>query len=248
MREQYKQIEELKFMTNLHYEKMRERGFSPGEITIINIMCSLNHYAQEKGPAGPTVILTSCLSAVMSGKEIDITKINGFKGAKFKHIKNSNKSSNQKNENKTNAPSSYDSKAELESANQPKKIPQKHGNIIYLNRSSNKSAKGCIEVPEQKIKKKYSGILNHFSQEEVTEVICAWLFSSDKSHRYIDDNILRLNSNFTHGFKSWQILHTFGLDRKFKGLFGEYSLLETIDILSNDKQNFRQIISYLNTK
>ena len=59
MREQHKQIEELKFMTNLHYEKMRERGFSPGEITIINIMCSLNHYAQEKGPAGTNFILTS---------------------------------------------------------------------------------------------------------------------------------------------------------------------------------------------
>jgi len=81
-----KQVNELAWKTRIHYDTMMDRGFEPGQITIMNIMISISQYSQEKGPGAAIALMTACLNAIMSGGEVDITKINGFKNTKFRKI------------------------------------------------------------------------------------------------------------------------------------------------------------------
>ena len=57
---------------------MIDRGFTAGQITIMNIMISISQYSQEKGPGAAIAMMTACLNAIMSGGDVDVTKIRGF--------------------------------------------------------------------------------------------------------------------------------------------------------------------------
>lgn len=74
-----KQVNELAWKTRIHYDHMIERGYPIGQVTIMNIMISISQYAQARGPAASIGMMTACLNAIMSGGDIDIATINGFK-------------------------------------------------------------------------------------------------------------------------------------------------------------------------
>jgi len=73
-----KQVNELAWKTRIHYDSMIDRGFTAGQITIMNIMISISQYSQEKGPGAAIAMMTACLNAIMSGGDVDVTKIRGF--------------------------------------------------------------------------------------------------------------------------------------------------------------------------
>lgn len=73
-----KQDNELAWKTRIYYDDMIDRGFTPGQITIMTIMISISQYIAEKGVGSGISLMTACLNAIMSGDEIDITKIKGY--------------------------------------------------------------------------------------------------------------------------------------------------------------------------
>lgn len=73
-----KQVNELAWKTRIHFDKLLDRGFSHGQITIMNIMISIDRYSEEHGPGSSFSIMAACFNAVMSGGNVDITKIRGF--------------------------------------------------------------------------------------------------------------------------------------------------------------------------
>ena len=81
-----KQVNELAWKTRIHFDKLLDRGFSHGQITIMNIMISIDRYSEEHGPGSSFSIMAACFNAVMSGGNVDITKINGFKNTVFRKI------------------------------------------------------------------------------------------------------------------------------------------------------------------
>jgi hypothetical protein len=73
-----KQDNELAWKTRIHYDDMIDRGFTPGQTTIMTIMISISQYIAERGVGSGISLITACLNAIMSGDEIDITKIKGY--------------------------------------------------------------------------------------------------------------------------------------------------------------------------
>ena len=74
----HKQANELAWSYRRYFDKMIDRGFTPGQITITSIMLSVSQYNIVQGVGAGIAVLTSCLNAIMEQDEIDITKINGY--------------------------------------------------------------------------------------------------------------------------------------------------------------------------
>lgn len=73
-----KQANELAWTSRTHYDKMIDRGFTPSQVAITTIMISISQYILTKGPGAGIAIMTACLNAIMSGEDINITKIQGY--------------------------------------------------------------------------------------------------------------------------------------------------------------------------
>jgi hypothetical protein len=73
-----KQANELAWKTRIHYDDMIKRGFTPGQTAITCTMISVSQYMLEEGTGAGISVLTACLNAIMSGEDIDITKIGGY--------------------------------------------------------------------------------------------------------------------------------------------------------------------------
>ena len=71
----HKQANELAWSYRRYFDKMIDRGFTPGQITITSIMLSVSQYNIVKGVGAGIAVLTSCLNSIMEQDEIDITKI-----------------------------------------------------------------------------------------------------------------------------------------------------------------------------
>lgn len=74
----HKQANELAWSYRRYFDKMIDRGFTPGQITITSIMLSVSQYNIVKGVGAGIAVLTSCLNSIMEQEEIDITKISGY--------------------------------------------------------------------------------------------------------------------------------------------------------------------------
>ena len=83
-----KQVNELAWKTRIHFDKLLDRGFSHGQITIMNIMISIDRYSEEHGPGSSFSIMAACFNAVMSGGNVDITKINGYTSKSIPNAEN----------------------------------------------------------------------------------------------------------------------------------------------------------------
>ncbi len=71
-----------------------------------------------------------------------------------------------------------------------------------------------------------------YSTGEIDAVVCAYIFEG-MSNREMDDRILNVESGKNHGWRSFAILHHFGLGTEFKGYFEgkdpEYALASMSD-------------------
>lgn len=77
------------------------------------------------------------------------------------------------------------------------------------------------------------------------QVIYALLFEG-KTHREIDREVLKLDSDYTRGFQSMGILHYIGLGQEFRGLFQGMSIDEGIAQLEKaGKDKYKTIIDLL---
>ena len=86
---------------------------------------------------------------------------------------------------------------------------------------------------------------NLYTPSQHASVVKAYLFNS-MSHRQIDAIILELDDGYTRGYQSMGILHYFGLNNPFKGLFSGMSTQEAINELkqTNDPM-YKELISIL---
>lgn len=97
-------------------------------------------------------------------------------------------------------------------------------------------------------------LLNHSSRtrewdsygfDERSEIVNQWLFSSEKDHRGIDRDILKLDPLYTKGFQSMGVLHFLGLKKEFKGIFEGIDLAAARRIMESDSQDFSSILDFL---
>ncbi|WP_431090389.1 HNH endonuclease [Paenibacillus sp. 8b26] len=69
---------------------------------------------------------------------------------------------------------------------------------------------------------------------------------NDKSHRWLDEHVLKLDPNYSRGYMSMGLLHFIGLWDEHKGLYGSKSAEEVIDILLKQNQKeFKPIVDSL---
>ena len=86
---------------------------------------------------------------------------------------------------------------------------------------------------------------NTYNFDEKSRIVRAWLFSRDRGHRELDRDLLELDPDYTKGWQSMGVLHFLGLRKEFKGIFQDLGVEEGINELKNNKQDFSQIINFL---
>ncbi len=80
------------------------------------------------------------------------------------------------------------------------------------------------------------------SERERDEIVYKYLFEG-QSHRWLDENVLNANSNYTRGYTSMGVLHHLGLMGEHKGLLDGISVQEAITyMLQQSKTEFKAII------
>ncbi|MFJ7859856.1 HNH endonuclease [Peribacillus sp. NPDC097206] len=77
-----------------------------------------------------------------------------------------------------------------------------------------------------------------------SRVVYEYIFNS-KTHRWIDENIIGLNSTESRGYQTMGILHYIGLKDKHKGIFKGYSINDAIGVLRKQHNNFAMVIDCL---
>jgi len=88
---------------------------------------------------------------------------------------------------------------------------------------------------------------NQYSNSEKSLICKAWLFQGIQ-HRELDRTILNLDPSVTKGFQSSGVLHYLGLDKEFKGIFNGSDLVEVLNLLEDDPQDFTTCIALLDYK
>lgn len=73
------------------------------------------------------------------------------------------------------------------------------------------------------------------TEENRNKVVYNYLFNGN-SHRWLDFNILGLDSNLSKGYQSMGILHYLGLKNEFKGLFNGLTIPEAINLLDGESK------------
>lgn len=86
---------------------------------------------------------------------------------------------------------------------------------------------------------------NSYPQDVRDEVVYQYLFKR-KSHRQIDEEILKINADYSRGWQSMGLLHHMGLKNNFKSIFTEYDIDDAIRILKDeDSTHFKTVIQSL---
>lgn len=73
-------------------------------------------------------------------------------------------------------------------------------------------------------------------------VVYEYLFKG-MSHRWIDENILGLDVDYSRGYQAMGILHYLGLKSDFKGIFKDTNEIEAIEIMKNQDEKGFNVIS-----
>ena len=81
--------------------------------------------------------------------------------------------------------------------------------------------------------------------DEISRIVRTWLFTNDKGHREMDEEILGFDSKYSRGLESMNVLHYLGLKKEFKGLFADTDIDDAIQQLKIDDQDFRFVIDLL---
>lgn len=105
-----------------------------------------------------------------------------------------------------------------------------------------------MNIHELKINPKYAKRFEKYSESKRIEVLYDYLFNGH-SYRWLDENILGQDSNYSRGWQSMAILHYLGIIDVHKGMFKETSLDAAITILEEqDNKKFFPIIKMLKHK
>lgn len=83
-----------------------------------------------------------------------------------------------------------------------------------------------------------------YSQVIRDRIVFEYLFHS-RTHRWLDEHIIGLNSNDSRGYQSMGILHYIGLRDKHKGIFQGLLVLDAIEQLKGEGSDFSIVISSL---
>lgn len=86
---------------------------------------------------------------------------------------------------------------------------------------------------------------NYYSDEMKAQVLYEHLINN-KTHRWMDINILGITEGNTNGRNSANILYYLGIKGEYRGLFQEMELKELIQILEDSGQDFEETIRLLN--
>ncbi|SFM38194.1 HNH endonuclease [Gracilibacillus orientalis] len=73
---------------------------------------------------------------------------------------------------------------------------------------------------------------NSYGDAVRDKIIYEYLFNA-KTHRWLDENIIGMDSNYSRGYQSMGILHYIGLIDKHKGLFQDNDIKEAIEQLKH---------------
>jgi hypothetical protein len=86
---------------------------------------------------------------------------------------------------------------------------------------------------------------NETDFDEISNLLWGWLFTTNQSYRYLDEQVLNCDYRVTKGFRSMNILHHLGLGIEFKGIFKGMEASKAIKLMENDSQDFTNVIEYL---
>ena len=89
---------------------------------------------------------------------------------------------------------------------------------------------------------------NDRTHNEIAQITNSWLLVGDISHRDMDREILGLDPAISKGWQSMGVLHFLGLKKQFKGIFRGMTVSEAIEALSNDDQNWVEVIRLLRSQ
>ncbi|MDR4174430.1 HNH endonuclease, partial [Bacillus nitratireducens] len=68
-------------------------------------------------------------------------------------------------------------------------------------------------------------------------VVYEYLFNA-KSHRWIDENILGLDSKESKGYQAMGILHHIGIKNDHKGIFEGINISDALSLLQKEMEDF----------
>ncbi len=76
-------------------------------------------------------------------------------------------------------------------------------------------------------------------------VVYEYLFNG-KSHRWLDENVVGLEADYSRGYMAMGVLHYLGIVEAHKGIFKDLKILDAIKVLTDiDKEKFNNIIMAL---
>lgn len=85
---------------------------------------------------------------------------------------------------------------------------------------------------------------NYYSDELKAKVIFEHLVNN-KTHRWMDKNILKITSGNTNGRNSANILYYLGMKADYRGLFKDYSLKDVIKVLEDSGILYKDTVRLL---
>lgn len=101
-----------------------------------------------------------------------------------------------------------------------------------------------MDIPELR-KVKRSREYNSYERNLIIRVVYGYLFEG-KSNREIDEQILNIDSGYSHGWQSMGILHYLGIHSKFKGIFQGQSIKDAIiELKKKDSSAYQDIAELL---
>jgi predicted restriction endonuclease len=76
------------------------------------------------------------------------------------------------------------------------------------------------------------------------KVVYEYLFHS-RSHRWLDENIIGIDPEYSRGYQSMGILHYIGLKNQHKGIFENLTINNALEILEKQNSDFSLVIEVL---
>jgi 5-methylcytosine-specific restriction enzyme A len=76
------------------------------------------------------------------------------------------------------------------------------------------------------------------------KVVYEYLFHS-RSHRWLDENIIGIDPEYSRGYQSMGILHYIGLKNQHKGIFENLTIDDALEILEKQNSDFSLVIEVL---
>jgi 5-methylcytosine-specific restriction protein A len=83
-----------------------------------------------------------------------------------------------------------------------------------------------------------------YDDEIRDKVVYEYLFHS-RSHRWLDENIIGIDPEYSRGYQSMGILHYIGLKNQHKGIFENLTIDDALEILQKQNSDFSLVIEVL---